>query len=261
MPQRLGVYHEPFIGGGALFFELYRRGFLSKAVISDLNTELIDAYIAIRDQVEEVINLLATYPHNADFFYGLRAENPWQLDLPRRAARMIYLNKTCYNGLYRVNRQGKFNVPFGRYKSPTYNDPENLRAVSKALGNVTILCVSFETVAERAQAGDWVYFDPPYAPLTATANFTSYQADGFDQAAQEKLRDVCLALTHRKVNVTLSNSATATIGALYQLPEFEVTAVVANRAINSNPDRRGKLSEYLVTNYMQTGNLNGTEHF
>ena len=165
IPQHFGAYHEPFVGGGALFFELYRSKRISKAVISDMNAELIDTYIAIRDYVEDVTGILATYPHNEDFFYNLRAEDPWEMDIPHRAARMIYLNKTCYNGLYRVNKQGKFNAPFGRYKSPTYNDPENLRAVSIALQDVDVLCTSFETVLGRAKPGDFVYFDPRFRSM------------------------------------------------------------------------------------------------
>jgi len=250
IPRHFGVYHEPFVGGGALFFELYRNRGLSNAVLSDLNAELVDAYLAIRDHVEEIIAFLATYPHDENFFYDLRAEDPWEMDLPRRAARMIYLNKTCYNGLYRVNKQGKFNAPFGRYKSPTYNDPENLREVSKALKNVNILCTSFETVLERTKPGDFVYFDPPYVPLSTTANFTSYQADGFDHDAQKKLRDVCVELTHNQVSVMLSNSATDIISSLYDLPEFKIVKVKANRAINSNPNKRGKLKEFLVMNHL-----------
>ncbi|MCP4128741.1 MAG: Dam family site-specific DNA-(adenine-N6)-methyltransferase, partial [Gammaproteobacteria bacterium] len=228
---------------------LQRDNRLSKAVISDINAELIDTYITIRDYVENVIELLATYPHKEDFFYNLRAENPLEMDLPHRAARMIYMNKTCYNGLYRVNKQGKFNAPFGRYKSPTYNDPENLRTVSKALQNVDILCVSFETVLERTKPGDFVYFDPPYVPLSTTANFTSYHANGFDKEAQIKLRDLCLELTCNHIYIMLSNSATDIVKSLYDLPEFEVAKVLANRTINSNPKKRGKLNEYLVTNF------------
>ena len=125
MPSQFRNYHEPFVGGGAFFFELYRRKKIQRAYISDLNEELIDTYIAVRDYVTDVAHLLETYLHDKDFFYDLRAKDPWQMDLPERAARMIYLNKTCFNGLYRVNSKGKFNVPFGRYKSPKYYDPEN----------------------------------------------------------------------------------------------------------------------------------------
>lgn len=249
LPKDINTYHEPFVGGGALFFELYRNNRFKNAIISDTNAELIDTYIAIRDHAENVIEILATYPHDESFFYALRTDDPWQMDIEHRAARMIYLNKTCYNGLYRVNKQGKFNAPFGRYKSPTYNDPENLRAVSDSLQNIEIICTSFETVLKKAARGDFVYFDPPYVPLSATANFTSYQSGGFGLQAQEELRDVCLSLTKKHVNLMLSNSATEIVKALYVSPKFKIAEVSANRAINSNPKKRGKLNELLVTNY------------
>jgi len=162
---------------------------------------------------------------------------------------MIYLNKTGYNGLYRVNRQGKFNVPFGRYKSPNYLDQENLLAVSQALRDVDILCTSFETVLERVVPGDWVYFDPPYVPLSQTANFTSYHANGFGLSEQERLRDVCVELSKNKVYVMLSNSDTKTIRSLYGLPYFTIGEVFANRAINCNGAKRGKITELVITNY------------
>lgn len=243
------ICFEPFIGGGAFFFELYRRNKIKSAYISDLNQELIDSYLAVRDHVKEVTHLLETYPHDKDFFYELRAKDPWQMELPERAARMIYLNKTCYNGLYRVNSKGKFNVPFGRYKSPKYYDPENLDAVSAALKNVEIECAPFETVIEKACNGDFVYFDPPYAPLSETAYFTSYHANGFSQHAQKKLRDVCLQLTKQNVNVMVSNSTAPIIRRLYSCDEFSLGEVKANRAVNSNPAKRGKLSEFIITNY------------
>ncbi len=162
---------------------------------------------------------------------------------------MIYLNKTGYNGLYRVNRQGKFNVPFGRYKSPKYLDRDNLLAVSQSLRDVDILCVSFETITERAKPGDWVYFDPPYVPLSQTANFTSYQPNGFGVKEQEKLRDVCLELSRKGVYITLSNSDTSVIRLLYPPAYFSVDEVLANRAINCDGAKRGKITELVITNY------------
>jgi DNA adenine methylase len=170
------------------------------------------------------------------------------LDLPVRAARMIYLNKTGYNGLYRVNSRGGFNVPFGRYKSPKYLDRENLHAVSNALQEVQISCSPFETVLERTEAGDWVYFDPPYAPLSPTANFTSYHANGFSAGDQEHLRDVCLELSKSYVHVMVSNSDTELIRSLYSTA-FVISEVLANRAINSNGAKRGKITELVITNY------------
>ena len=179
MPVYFNTYHEPFVGSGALFFRLHREGKIKHAILSDINAELIDTYLAIRNHVWEVIQLLSDFPHNESFYYQIREKDPWSMSLAERAARMIYLNKTGYNGLYRVNRQGKFNVPFGRYKAPKYLDKDNLLAVSLALQNVEILCAPFETVLERAGPGDWVYFDPPYVPVSQTSNFTSYYARGF----------------------------------------------------------------------------------
>ena len=249
-PPSFNAYHEPFVGSGALFFKLFRDRLIQRASISDLNSELIDAYIAVRDQVDSVIGLLSEYPHNEDFYYSLRAKNPQELDLPARAARMIYLNKTGYNGLYRVNSRGGFNVPFGRYKSPKYLDQDNLRVVSKALQEVEINCSSFETILARARSGDWVYFDPPYDPLSPTANFTSYHANGFSSEDQKRLRDVCIELSERNVYIMLSNSATETIRALYSAyPGFAASEVLANRAINSNSAKRGKITELIITNY------------
>lgn len=248
-PQYFFDYHEPFVGGGALFFYLYRKGRIRQASISDLNAELVDTYLAIRDYTREVIELLSGYPYDKEFYYYLRSQDPWEMELPERAARMIYLNKTCYNGLYRVNKKGKFNVPFGRYKSPKYCDVENLQAVSQALHGVNIFCASFEQVLEQANPGDLVYFDPPYVPLSKTSNFTAYQAAGFSQAAQVKLRDACTKLTKRNVNVILSNSATTLVRDLYTTPGFTLSEVKANRAINSNASRRGKQVELIVTNY------------
>ncbi len=252
-PSAFNTYHEPFVGGGALFFRLYREGRLQRAVLSDLNAELMDTYRAIRDHVDEVIAILATYPHDEAFYYAIRERDPWQLSLPERAARMIYLNKTGYNGLYRVNRQGRFNVPFGRYRSPKYLDRENLLAVSQALRGVKLLRASFETVLERAEPGDWVYFDPPYVPLSRTANFTAYQAGGFGPADHRRLRDVCLELSRRGVYVMLSNSDTETVRELYGLSPFAIAEVRANRAINRNGAGRGKVTELLITNYATEG--------
>jgi len=249
MPAHFGNYHEPFLGGGALFFKLFREGKIRRARISDLNAELIDTYIAIRDYVDQVIHLLAQFPYTQAFYSYLRAQDPWKMDLPQRAARMIYLNKTGYNGLYRVNKKGEFNVPFGRYRSPNYCDAENLRAVSRALQNVVIAQAPFDTVLEYAEAGDLVYFDPPYAPLSSTSKFTAYQANGFSIEDQKRLRDICVELTRRNVNVMLSNSDTGIIRALYAQRRFIQSEVRANRAINCNGDKRGKLTELIVTNY------------
>jgi len=246
-PAQPGTYHEPFLGSGALFFRLVRDGCIGPACLSDLNAELIDAYVAIRDHVEAVIALLSQLAYDRSFYYDLRAADPRQLALPERAARTVYLNKTGYNGLYRVNRNGQFNVPFGRHTSPRYCDEANLRAVSGALQGVELACAPFETVLERARPGDWAYFDPPYAPLSVTANFTGYLPNGFSAQDQARLRDVSTALTRRGVSVMISNSDTELIRALYAQPEFTISQVLAHRAINSKGTGRGKIAELVIT--------------
>lgn len=246
-PINFRTYHEPFLGSGALFFCLYRKSLIRQAIISDINQELIDTYLAIRDNVKEVIKILSDFPHNREFYYQIRGLNPWSLPLPLRAARMIYLNKTGYNGLYRVNRKGEFNVPFGRYKSPQYLNKENLLAVSEALQKVEIICTSFETVLDRASEGDWIYFDPPYMPISKTACFTSYFTNNFDLEEQKKLRDFCIQLSQKGVYVTVSNSDTPIMRQLYS--SFQIEQVFANRFINCNGRKRGKVAELLIKNY------------
>ena len=253
LPSAFAAYHEPFLGSGALFFALHRLGRLGRVFLSDLNPELIDAYRAVRDQVETFIALLAGYPYDHAFYYALRARDSASLDLPSRAARTIYLNKTGYNGLYRVNRAGQFNVPFGRYTSPTICDARNLRAVSRALQDhgVELACAPFAAVIERAGPGDLVCFDPPYAPLSRTASFTAYYAARFAAEEQARLRDVCLDLAARGVWDLVSNSDTELIHSLYASPPFALHEVQAGRAINSGADRRGKIGELIITNYLR----------
>lgn len=249
IPAAFGRYHEPFVGSGALFFALHRAGRVRHASLSDLNKELVDTYIAIRERVGDIIELLSRYPHDEEFYYTLRSKDPWTMDLVQRAARMIYLNKTGYNGLYRVNKQGKFNVPFGRYKSPKYCDEENLRAVSAALQDVNVACAEFDQVLSMAAAGDLVYFDPPYVPLSQTASFTAYHANGFSSADQTRLRNVCIELSEIGAYVLLSNSDTELIRSLYNPQYFTISKVEANRAINCVGGKRGKITELIVTNY------------
>lgn len=247
-PAQFSTYHEPFMGGGAFFFALYRAQRIEKAYLSDLNTELVDAYTAVRDQTDAVLARLASFRHTEKFFYALRKRNPQRMILVNRAARMIFLNKTCYNGLYRVNSKGRFNAPFGRYNKPKFRDPKNLYAVAEALADVSLQNQSFDTILENAQQGDFVYFDPPYVPLTTTANFTSYQRNGFGYDDQVRLRDVACELGQRGVKVMLSNSATDIVRDLYA-SHFQINEVLARRAINSDPNKRGKLREFIITNY------------
>lgn len=243
-----GRYHEPFVGGGALFFEMVRTGRLRRnATLSDSNPNLIDAYWGVKKDVERVIHLLRTHEsrHSKEYYYRVRARVPE--DRLERAARIIYLNRTCYNGLYRENRKGQFNVPCGRYKNPTICDEDNLRAVAKALKKARIETRHFATTTERAQAGDLVYFDPPYHPVSKTASFTSYEKNGFDAGAQWQLADVFRQLDKMGVKLILSNSMTSLVRELYA--PFKIEQVFANRPVNSRSDRRGRVREALVSNF------------
>lgn len=243
-------YYEPFIGGGAVLFSLTP----TSARVNDLNSELINLYEVVREDVEALISLVSTYPNDADFFYQLRAvdrdvERFAALSTTERAARTLYLNKTCYNGLYRVNSAGQFNAPFGRYKNPTICDADTLRGVHQYFRDNDVIFTrgDFAAAVAGAGEGDFVYFDPPYDPVNVTSSFTGYQKGGFDRAEQERLKAVCDDLDARGVKFLLSNSATEFIRELYT--DFFVDTVAATRAINSVGSRRGKVDEVLVRNY------------
>jgi DNA adenine methylase len=238
-----GRYLEPFVGGGALFFELGS----SKATISDTNRELINCYLVVRDQVEALIETLKEHVYDREYYYKVRALDPDSLDSVGRAARMIYLNKAGYNGLYRVNSKGKFNVPFGRYKNPTICDEDNLRGCARALTNIEVACGSFDSVLDTAKKGDFVYFDPPYVPVSDTANFTSYQMNGFSEDDQKHLVGVFDELSRRRIHAMLSNSDVPWIHAHYK--KHNIRVIKARRSINSKANRRGFVGEVIVTNY------------
>ncbi|HRI51935.1 MAG TPA: DNA adenine methylase [Pseudomonadota bacterium] len=239
-------YHEPFVGGGALFFALSGRGAIApgSARLADINPELINAYQVVRDRVETLIDLLEVFRNEEDFFYEVRGQQTSNLNPIQRAARLIYLNKTCFNGLFRENRRGHFNVPYGHYATAHFCAANELRAASRALRGVAIEVSPFESLAERAQPGDFVYCDPPYAPVSRTASFTSYSSGGFDEAAQQRLADLIVELGERGVSVLLSNSAVPFTRALYE--RCHVEQIYAKRAINSRGDRRGPVPELLV---------------
>jgi DNA adenine methylase len=253
LPERCETYHEPFLGGGAVFFALAARGAFRRAVLGDRNADLIDAYLGVRDDVERVITRLARMPHDRSFYERLRALDPRKLSGAQRAARIIYLNRTCYNGLYRVNRAGQFNVPFGRYENPRILDRENLRAASRALRGAALGAGDFEAVLARARPGDVVYFDPPYVPLSATASFTAYDREAFGPDEQRRLARVLEALRRRGVYAVLSNSDVRVTRALYR--GFPLETVRVRRAINSRADRRGPISELLVRTLPAYGGL------
>lgn len=249
LAQPHGRYHEPFVGGGALFFDLYGRQALgrSKAILSDNNPRLIEAYEGVQRNVEQVITLLEQHQaaHSEEHYYKVRATVPE--DKIACAARVIYLNRTCFNGLYRENSKGEFNVPMGRYKNPLICNAANLRAVSAALCRCQIHRCHFTAVLDRAVEGDLVYFDPPYDPVSKTANFTSYHRDPFGEDAQRSLADVFRRLHGRGVKLVLSNSDTPLIQELYA--PFTVEVVMARRQVNSRADRRGEVREVLVRNF------------
>jgi DNA adenine methylase len=239
-------YFEPFVGSAALFFALRPE----EATLSDVNAELVDSYRAVQTEVDGVIEALSAHRYQEQAYYRVREQDPAGLSLAQRAARTIYLNKTGYNGLYRVNRAGRFNVPFGRYTNPGFasrESLENLRACSRALAGVRLVVRDFGEVERDAREGDLVYFDPPYVPLSDTSDFTAYVPGGFGPREQERLASVVHGLTGRGVLVMLSNSDTPVVRDLYA--RYRIDVVSAARSINSRATRRGKIAEVVVRNY------------
>jgi DNA adenine methylase len=238
---------EPFVGGGALFFA--RRP--GRALLSDVNHELVATYTAVRDDVEGVIAVLGELAdaHGPDRYYEVRSlyNEERDGDPILRAARFIYLNKTCFNGLHRVNRRGEFNVPAGRYVNPRIVDPDGLRAASAALGPADLRCAGFEALLSWARPGDFIYFDPPYEPVSRTASFTAYAQDGFGRDDQRRLRDVFRALDKRGAKLMLSNSDVPLIRELYD--GWDITTVAAPRAVSCDGEGRGKVTELVIRNY------------
>ncbi|HSM82740.1 MAG TPA: DNA adenine methylase [Nodosilinea sp.] len=243
-PAQIDTYYEPFLGGGAVFFHLAGR--VRRAVLGDINPELVNVYRCVRDEVEALIRHLREHQrwHSPDYYYQVRqrqGRSPVE-----RAARLIYLNKTCYNGLYRENSQGHFNVPVGKYKNPAICDPSLLRAASAALQIAEIQTFPFEHLRSHPfSPQDFVYFDPPYHPISATSSFTGYSRYGFTSADQERLAEVFAALAAQGLGVMLSNSDCEFIRELYS--GFSLHAILAARAINSRAGCRGKINELLIT--------------
>jgi DNA adenine methylase len=247
LPKRdnVGRYFEPFIGSAAVFFHWQP----AQAILSDRNEKLIELYRLVRDNVAGVIEALQPHRNEADYYYTIRAQDLAQLTAVQRAARLIFLNKTCYNGLYRENSQGAFNVPFGRYKNPTICDEARLRSASQALQGVKLVAADFEEVVETAESGDFIYFDPPYAPLNATSSFTSYNKYGFTADDQKRLADTVKRLDAQGCQVMLSNSSAPLIYELYTGNGYHIQPIQARRNINSKASRRGPVKELLITNY------------
>jgi len=240
------AYHEPFIGGGAVFFKI-RPKFGS---INDINSHLMIFYHVVKDNPEELITTASQYPYDEKTYYKLRDRfNQPNITDTERAALLLYLNKTAYNGLYRVNSKGEFNVPFGRYKHPTIVIKKRIFAASKVLKNVEQYNEDFSYVLDKANEDDLCYFDPPYQPISKTANFTSYSEQGFQLRDQERLRDLCVELHTKGVLFVLSNSYATPVRKLYaNIDDFEVKIVQAKRMISSKSSTRGTVNEILVTN-------------
>ncbi|MFZ2193734.1 MAG: DNA adenine methylase [Candidatus Moraniibacteriota bacterium] len=252
-PKDFNNYFEPFIGGGALFFNLSP----TKAHINDVNATLISTYKNIKNKPEEVMKILkkleneyknGNEENQKELFYKIRDKfnNTSNTEL-KKSAYLIFLNKTCFNGMYRENSKGGFNTPFGKAKNPTILDRENILLVSKVLKHTKLTSVSFEKAVAEAKKGDFVYFDPPYHPLTETAKFTSYHKDSFTKEDQLKLRNVFDELDKRGCYVMLSNSHTPFINEIYK--KYRRETVMANRAINCKASGRGKIKELLILNY------------
>ena len=271
-PECIDTYYEPFVGGGALFFALTSLPATDarlprRAVLNDRNADLITTYEVVRDRLDTLLERLTELQHDyvtsvtedrEALYYRVRAERP---ERPRAAsaaievaARLLFLNKTCFNGLYRVNRKGGFNVPHGRYANPTICDEPALRAASRALQHVELRSEDFEEACDGAGPGDFVYFDPPFQPLSPTSSFTAYTRDSFGWPDQLRLKTLIDRLTRRGVAVMLSDAAhedleSLYLGGGYALDGYSLAAVDARRAINSRGDRRGPIGELIVTNY------------
>jgi DNA adenine methylase len=254
-PKSFEGYHEPFVGSGAVFFYLYNlkqsgdlKASFKRVSLTDSNEELINCYRAVRDGLDSLISWLEEHKanHNSRYYYKVRASNPLNMGDVERAARLIYLNKTCYNGLYRVNSRGQFNVPVGRYKNPGIFDPDELRAASQALQDVTLEAADFREVLKRARKNDLVYFDPPYFPISKTSSFTSYTEKNFGKFEHESLALVFKALADKGCNVILNNSWTDFTRHLYA--GYKRKEIKATRSINSKAASRGKISEMVVVN-------------
>lgn len=248
-PDRIEKYYEPFAGGAAVFFALVARSKFARARLSDMNADLIRVYTELRDNAEAVIaelEKLAALELSKETYYlvreKVRAKRPGKDSA--RAARLIYLNRTGYNGLYRVNSSGEFNVPYGSYKNPRVLDPPRLRAAAEALQGVELAVEDFESSCKKAKRGDFVYFDPPYVPVSKTASFAAYHSVAFTSAEHARLAQTFARLTKRGVKTLLSNSDTPETRELYRA--FDTHTVHATRAINSNATRRGTVPELLV---------------
>lgn len=251
LPKNIGRlnYVEPFIGGGAVLFHLQPQN----AIINDFNTELTNVYEVIKNNLEELIQDLKTHKNEAEYFYELRGldrkDEYNNLTNIQKASRVIYLNKTCFNGLYRVNNAGEFNSPFGRYKNPNIVNEPTLKAVNKYLNqnNIIIQTGDYANVLENIPENSFVYLDPPYHPISESSNFTGYVQGGWDMWDQIRLREACDNLNERGIKFLLSNSSAQLIKDQYE--NYTINTVKANRSINSDASNRGEIDEFLIKNY------------
>lgn len=250
LPKNITSYCEPFLGGGAVLFSVQP----SKAIVNDLNSDLMTVYEVIRDNVEALILSLGKHENTAEYFYAIRdtdrdKESYSSMSKIEKASRLIYLNKTCFNGLFRVNSSGEFNSPFGRYKNPNIVNAPTLQAVSEYFNknNISFYSEDFSATLNRIEKDCFVYFDPPYDPISDTSSFTGYNKGGFDRNEQIRLKKCCDELTERGVKFMLSNSATDFIKDLYK--DYKINIVKAKRSVNSNAGGRGAIEEVLITNY------------
>ena len=250
LPKKIKVYCEPFVGGGAMLFDIRPK----KAIVNDINSDLILVYTVVRDNVNELIYCLKQFKNTSKMFYEVRSwdRNSTKYNMlsdVEKAARMIYLNKTCYNGLYRVNKAGKFNVPFGKYKNPNIVNESGLKFASDYFNSaeISFSAMDYVKLLQNVHEGDFVYLDPPYDPVSNTSNFTSYTKYGFTRYDQIKLRTCCDELDRKGILFMLSNSATDFI--LKQYEQYNIAIVKAKRAINSAVAKRGNINEVVIRNY------------
>ncbi len=254
LPRSFGTYFEPFLGGGALLFHMLTERNGQKCSISDLNSDLVLSYITIRDRIDSLITSLKSHERNyqkdsKSYYYSVRESNP--RSAIEKTSRLLFLNRTCFNGLYRVNSKGKFNVPLGKYTNPNIVNEDNLRAVSDILqaSKVSINCRDFEAVLRDAKKGDLVYFDPPYQPVSNTANFTSYTNKSFSIDDLNRLAELCKNLDAKGCHVLLSNSDSEDVSELFSKKPWKVSRIQANRSINSDSKKRTGHFELLIKNY------------
>lgn len=252
LPVHYERYFEPFFGGGAALFAISPK----RAVINDLNGELINLYTVVKENPNELIALLETYKNDEDFYYRLR-----DLDLDKaafasltpveRAARTVYLNRTCFNGVYRVNREGHFNVPYAGLKSPNIVRKNEILAMHNYFKEIeiTMRCGDFEKAVQDAKPGDFVYFDPPYDPLPGQSSFVGYTEESFPDSSLRRLVRLCDALSARGVQIMVSNSATEKVRNLFSDERYHIFTVQAKRSVNSKADQRGEIDEFIITNY------------